>query len=60
MKKLRLDLDALAVESFEPQKTVKEEGTVRGFQVSAGNPSQCKSYCTFERCCGAEAFDGPC
>jgi len=60
MKKLRLDLDALAVESFEPQKPEKEEGTVHAFQVSLQYPSRCKSYCTFERCCSAETFCGTC
>lgn len=60
MKKLQLDLDTLAVETFEPLKTVKEEGTVRGYQVSYWNPSQCRSYCTFERCCTADSFDPPC
>lgn len=60
MKKIRLDLETLAVESFEPQKTVKEEGTVLGLDVSYNYPSQCRSYCTFERCCTADSFDPPC
>lgn len=55
MEKLRLNVEALAVESFEPQETVAAEGTVRGHEASYLQ-SQCKSYCTFERCCTAETF----
>ena len=31
MRKLKLDLDALTVESFEPSKEKSEAGTVRGY-----------------------------
>ena len=60
MKKLQLDLDTLAVESFQPLSTPAAEGTVRGNDAASYWQSQCKSYCTFERCCSAETFDGTC
>jgi len=60
MKKLQLDLDTLAVESFEAQETAKEEGTVRGNEAASWQQSQCRSYCTFERCCTADTFAGTC
>jgi hypothetical protein len=57
MKKLRLDLDVLAVETFEPQTVEKPEGTVRGQDASFNS---CRSFCTWECCCTAETFDGTC
>jgi hypothetical protein len=59
MKKLQLDVEKLAVESFEPLATAEAEGTVQGHAASYWQ-SQCKSYCTFERCCTAETFNGTC
>lgn len=58
MKKLQLNLDKLAVQSFEPLASGIKADTGQG--QWATNASQCKSYCTFERCCTADSFDGPC
>lgn len=37
MKKLRLDVEQLCVESFEPATTQSERGTVIGQQASSGD-----------------------
>ena len=45
MKKLSLDLESLAVESFEPELPEPARGTVNGAQAGTLLLSQCLSYC---------------
>jgi hypothetical protein len=59
MRKIRLDLEALDVESFEPDETRGERGTVRAAQMTAyyqlcyaGDTWQMS--CTCEPTCNAE------
>lgn len=59
MRKIRLDLDALNVESFEPDETRGGRGTVHGAQITAyyqlcyaGDTWQ--ASCTCEPTCNAD------
>jgi hypothetical protein len=51
MNKLKLDLDTLAVESFDTATARKEDGTVFGEQCT------CNTHCT---CPGCESCDNTC
>lgn len=51
MRKLRLDIDDLAVESFETREGAEERGTVHGHW-----PTQ---YCVSNRCSGADPITCP-
>lgn len=64
MKKLRLDLEQLSVESFEPATTQSDRGTVIGQQHSSGDLA-CYAVC-FELPTGPircpeppDTFNGP-
>ena len=50
MKKLRLDLDALAIDTFEADETTRERGTVVG-HLPRTSPDVCPYtrnwYCTY-------------
>jgi hypothetical protein len=58
MKKLKLDLDALTVESFAPSKAPAEAGTVRGYLTAYYElcyPDQTwEDSCTCEPTCNAD------
>ena len=57
MKKMRLELEELAVESFETAGMPAERGTVQGQEITA----RCSDFlaeCT-ERTCGGYTCDGP-
>ena len=59
MKKLRLDLEALSVESFSTADKRLERGTVRGHD-STDTGSECQTYlesCVVTACC---SYDGGC
>ncbi len=57
MKKLRLDLECLAVESFQPQSDFPEGGTVRGhddWTLSLSGCDTCAATCDVgDATCGA-------
>lgn len=59
MKKLRLELDTVLVESFETSEVVRERGTVRGHITAALScrDSQC---CTPDPGCQDSNNTGPC
>ena len=50
MKKLRLELEELAVEAFESETPPEEHGTVEGQMLPCTHPQVCKEtlnwYCT--------------
>jgi hypothetical protein len=50
MKKLRLRLDALAVESFTTALAGGPEGTVQGFDLAATRPGACDPFSLPPRC----------
>jgi hypothetical protein len=58
MRKLKLDLDALAVESFAPSKSANGAGTVRGYLTAYYElcyPDQTwEQSCTCEPTCNAQ------
>ncbi|HSU14151.1 hypothetical protein [Longimicrobium sp.] len=57
MKKLRLQIDELSVESFPTAAKAEEAGTVRGFDSTTGNQIICE--CTDEGgACGGSAGCG--
>ena len=58
MKKLRLDLDELAVESFDTQKDAREKGTVVGEQCSCGGT--CYPEATCPQTCAYTCDDPTC
>jgi len=46
MKKLKLDLDALQVETFEAERAPRSRGTVQGHATSGGGgPFECQYQC---------------
>jgi len=51
MRKLKLDLDQLAVDSFDTQTPPKREGTVFGEQCSCGGAWSCPGGPTCEATC---------
>ena len=53
MKKLTLDLDELAVDSFDTSLPARGEGTVRGHDSTESNYWSCMSVCptVSGRCC---------
>jgi len=61
MKKLRLELDALEVDSFQTSWLATWEGTVHGEQdkVSGGGNTQCGGVQTCGECGGGKVSAGP-
>ena len=61
MKKLRLDVEALAVESFESGEVALPVGTVRGAQVCTHyEPDSCSPHITqdaLEHTCGQSCLE---
>lgn len=57
MRKLKLDVDNLAVESFTPGAVrVEEHGTVHAHQNTRGNGNTCNNFscavgCTYQESC---------
>ena len=45
MKKIRLNVEKLAVESFDTDAVEKQGGTVRGWQVTDPRRSDCLDTC---------------
>jgi hypothetical protein len=54
MKKLKLEVDALKVDSFSTDGEDGEGGTVRGLSGEAGFWSSCGEICTCDSCDGCE------
>ncbi|MDB4952049.1 MAG: hypothetical protein JWM27_4698 [Gemmatimonadetes bacterium] len=52
MKKLKMDLDGLQVQSFETDSKGEERGTVRGFDSTTGGPFGCQDACMSSFYCG--------
>jgi len=50
MNKLKLDLEALAVESFAVAEGVEERGTVRGRQADTIRDQSCALSCYYVGC----------
>jgi hypothetical protein len=66
MKKLRLNLDQLTVDSFDTAAAVVQRGTVRG-EEQCTCPTACNTNCTCPGCptcdytaCGQESCNGSC
>ena len=52
MKKMRLELDALEVDSFQTSWLANWEGTVQGAEATAGGATQCGGIQTCGDGCG--------
>lgn len=63
-KKLSLNLDQLAVESFDTSTVAKPRGTVRAFDITAStcydNDCGCLSDATCNTACGGYTCEGTC
>jgi hypothetical protein len=67
MKKLSLDLDRIAVESFETVDVPARHGTVRGFDLTdstcvdfncaCDTHQTCETNCTCDLSCGCDSAD---
>jgi hypothetical protein len=58
MKKLKLDLDGLQVQTFTTEPQPKSRGTVRGFDSTSGGPWGCQDACmSGEYCNSASGCD---
>lgn len=55
MRKIRLDIDALQVDSFETRAPEAERGTVRGHATQYGS---CQGSCV--QTCGGRTCEPPC
>lgn len=55
MRKIRLDIDELEVESFEPGSGDAARGTVRGHGTQYGS---CQGSCVYT--CGGRTCEAPC
>ena len=60
MKKLTLNLDALAVESFDTAAAAEPRGTVDAHQVRPTAPESCDYYCASQNISGCCTADPTC
>jgi len=61
MKKLRLDIEAIEVESFDTRTAPRNKGTVVGRAITESYCDSVASGCdTDDVCCGAETVGGAC
>ena len=47
MKKIKLNVDGLRVESFETERAAEGTGTVRAAEAASGRPWTCDPSCDF-------------
>jgi len=60
MKKLTLDVDSLAVDSFPITGAAKEAGTVQGMAVPTPPYATCDAACTYTCTTGASYLEAFC
>jgi hypothetical protein len=60
MKKLRLDVEGLAVDSFPTAESVREGGTVQGLEVPTPPYATCNAVCTYTCTTGASYLEAYC
>jgi hypothetical protein len=60
MKKLTLDVDSLAVDSFPVSQVVEEAGTVQGMEVPTPPYNTCQAACTYTCTTGASYLEAFC
>ncbi|MFL5381030.1 MAG: pinensin family lanthipeptide [Longimicrobiaceae bacterium] len=59
MKKIKLELDTLAVESFETNETEREQGTVHGHWISnklCESEVSCRYTCYYASCFDTQCY----
>jgi hypothetical protein len=60
MKKLMLDVDSLAVDSFPVAEAIQEAGTVQGMEVPTPPYRTCDAACTYTCTTGASYLEAYC
>lgn len=60
MKKLKLDIEAIEVESFDTNAAAKSKGTVVGQSITEGYCTPGSGCGSDDACCGAGTFGDAC
>jgi hypothetical protein len=60
MKKLMLDVDSLAVDSFPVTEAIEEAGTVQGMEAPTPPYATCDAACTYTCTTGASYLEAFC
>jgi len=60
MKKLKLDVEKLAVDSFPVSEATEEAGTVQGMEVPTPPYATCDAACTYTCTTGASYLEAYC
>ncbi|MFL5386655.1 MAG: hypothetical protein ACJ8GN_29495 [Longimicrobiaceae bacterium] len=60
MKKLMLDVDSLAVDSFPITEAIEETGTVQGMEAPTPPYATCDAACTYTCTTGASYLEAYC